>query len=174
MFPRPPSSTRTSTLFPYTSLFRSLPGLLVHGVHAVPAAVLLHLDALAVVHLVLGGDVVAALARRALEGDGDALLSGLGHGSCSRLLDDLGDAAGAHGTTTLTDREPKTILHRDRIDQIHLHHRVVTRHAHLRALRQLHMPSDVSRPEEELRRSEERRVGKECVSTCRSRWSPYH
>src|SRR3546814_19266016 len=26
----------------------------------------------------------------------------------------------------------------------------------------------------ELVRSEERRVGKECVSTCRSRWSPYH
>src|SRR3546814_15682081 len=25
-----------------------------------------------------------------------------------------------------------------------------------------------------LQRSEERRVGKECVSTCRSRWSPYH
>src|SRR3546814_13122833 len=25
-----------------------------------------------------------------------------------------------------------------------------------------------------LERSEERRVGKECVSTCRSRWSPYH
>src|SRR3546814_20862321 len=23
-------------------------------------------------------------------------------------------------------------------------------------------------------RSEERRVGNECVSTCRSRWSPYH
>src|SRR3546814_4279122 len=23
-------------------------------------------------------------------------------------------------------------------------------------------------------RSEERRVGEECVSTCRSRWSPYH
>src|SRR3546814_13149681 len=28
-------------------------------------------------------------------------------------------------------------------------------------------------PAHELR-SEERRVGKECVSTCRSRWSPYH
>src|SRR3546814_16085899 len=26
----------------------------------------------------------------------------------------------------------------------------------------------------QLVRSEERRVGKECVSTCRSRWSPYH
>src|SRR3546814_2036284 len=27
---------------------------------------------------------------------------------------------------------------------------------------------------EKLERSEERRVGKECVSTCRSRWSPDH
>src|SRR3546814_13254173 len=27
---------------------------------------------------------------------------------------------------------------------------------------------------EELTRSEERRVGKECVSTCRSRWSAHH
>src|SRR3546814_12827430 len=26
----------------------------------------------------------------------------------------------------------------------------------------------------QLARAEERRVGKECVSTCRSRWSPYH
>src|SRR3546814_12229012 len=26
----------------------------------------------------------------------------------------------------------------------------------------------------ELGGSEERRVGKECVSTCRSRWAPYH
>src|SRR3546814_3574116 len=32
------------------------------------------------------------------------------------------------------------------------------------------------KPIEDIRtaRSEERRVGKECVSTCRSRWSPYH
>src|SRR3546814_9631593 len=31
-------------------------------------------------------------------------------------------------------------------------------------------------PEERalIERSEERRVGNECVSTCRSRWSPYH
>src|SRR3546814_19587393 len=41
---------------------------------------------------------------------------------------------------------------------------------------------DVTRPATKARdidgllipRSEERRVGKECVSTCRSRWSPYH
>src|SRR3546814_1050788 len=29
-------------------------------------------------------------------------------------------------------------------------------------------------PQDRAARSEERRVGKECVSTCRSRWSPYH
>src|SRR3546814_3898508 len=33
------------------------------------------------------------------------------------------------------------------------------------------VPDDLSGAQE---RSEERRVGKECVSTCRSRWSPYH
>src|SRR3546814_3879911 len=33
---------------------------------------------------------------------------------------------------------------------------------------------DVRSPKEFTGRSEERRVGKECVSTCRSRWSPYH
>src|SRR3546814_11493985 len=37
-------------------------------------------------------------------------------------------------------------------------------------------PAAVERLSERARaqRSEERRVGKECVSTCRSRWSPYH
>src|SRR3546814_2255393 len=35
--------------------------------------------------------------------------------------------------------------------------------------------SDADQPDEEdAPRSEERRVGKECVSTCRSRWSPCH
>src|SRR3546814_13711989 len=33
----------------------------------------------------------------------------------------------------------------------------------------------LARPDPEAaRRSEERRVGTECVSTCRYRWSPYH
>src|SRR3546814_8020383 len=36
----------------------------------------------------------------------------------------------------------------------------------------LYKVSDFYAPEAE-QRSEERRVGKECVSTCRSRWSPY-
>src|SRR3546814_4973497 len=45
-------------------------------------------------------------------------------------------------------------------------------HQHAPACHQL---SDCGEVERHLRtRSEERRVGKECVSTCRSRWSPYH
>src|SRR3546814_19418304 len=42
---------------------------------------------------------------------------------------------------------------------------------------QLHMRDDLAADEfgePNPLRSEERRVGKECVSTCRSRWSPYH
>src|SRR3546814_4121422 len=38
------------------------------------------------------------------------------------------------------------------------------------ALCRIRMPQ----PRNSKFRSEERRVGKECVSTCRSRWSPYH
>ena len=34
--------------------------------------------------------------------------------------------------------------------------------------------TDAPRAEKALERSEERRVGKECTSWCRSRWSPYH
>ena len=33
---------------------------------------------------------------------------------------------------------------------------------------------ELSKLKARLVRSEERRVGKECQSTCRSRWSPYH
>src|SRR3546814_15377118 len=40
-------------------------------------------------------------------------------------------------------------------------------------LQRLDVIPDVE-PVEVLGRSEERRVGKECGSTCRSRWSPYH
>src|SRR3546814_7262514 len=36
------------------------------------------------------------------------------------------------------------------------------------------LPGHRNSRQRRLIRSEERRVGKECVSTCRSRWSPYH
>src|SRR3546814_1536274 len=38
----------------------------------------------------------------------------------------------------------------------------------------LHLDVELRAFAPEVDRSEERRVGKECVSTCRSRWSPYH
>lgn len=49
-------------------------GFLVHGVRAVPPAVLFQFNALAVIHLVLRGDVVPALAHLTFQGDGDALV----------------------------------------------------------------------------------------------------
>ena len=36
------------------------------------------------------------------------------------------------------------------------------------------MTIDLGLAQFEFQRSEERRVGKECTSWCRSRWSPYH
>src|SRR3546814_3871916 len=42
--------------------------------------------------------------------------------------------------------------------------------AHIAKSKRRHRRKAISSPT----RSEERRVGKECVSTCRSRWSPYH
>src|SRR3546814_21190338 len=39
-------------------------------------------------------------------------------------------------------------------------------------MRYMTMPPDL--PDKHKWRSEERRVGKECVSTCSSRWGPYH
>src|SRR3546814_17708592 len=43
-----------------------------------------------------------------------------------------------------------------------------------RRLYQLQGTMELLGPGEKPARSDERRVGKECVSTCRSRWSPYH
>src|SRR5882762_9120262 len=44
------------------------------------------------------------------------------------LLLDLDDAAGADGATTLADGEPQTLVHRDRLLQLHGHLGVVTGH----------------------------------------------
>src|SRR3546814_19319235 len=96
---RPPGSTRTDTLFPYTTLFRSSSAQAAVGLPA--AAALVKPYASATAHYAWIG--IAAMLALALAG-------------------------GAYAFTRI-------------------------------------------RPEF---RSEERRVGKECVSTCRSRWSPYH
>src|SRR3546814_14817242 len=106
MVRRPPRSTRTDTLFPYTTLFRS-------DVAAVHRAVEL-----------------TAFARLADDRDGHPLELG-------------GDLLGLATALQVVGLE-------------------------LRALRLEAGEIVLRRP-----RSEERRVGKECVSTCRSRWSPY-
>src|SRR3546814_15363914 len=104
----PPRSTRTDTLFPSRTLFRS---------------------------------------RRMVAGQ-DRRMAGAGFGRAMRLIarrkDDArsepretaGEAAAIFG-----EKVGRKLVDRDHHDQF---------------------------------RSEERRVGKECVSTCRSRWSPYH
>src|SRR3546814_14069806 len=101
MIRRPPRSTRTDTLFPYTTLFRS--------------------------ERPVGDDLC-----RDVGIDQDALAELTGD-----LLLQLGDRAS---------------LGIDRADERHGDRPGIA--------------DDV--------RSEERRVGKECVSTCRSRWSPDH
>src|SRR3546814_8869694 len=76
---------------------------------------------------------------------------------------DLGPARDIlpHARERLVDRRPFDIAGGDP----GLRARIVDRRGDDRAAR------DVAN---EALRSEERRVGKECVSTCRSRWSAYH
>src|SRR5919201_3679266 len=76
------------------------------------------------------------------------------------LLLDLGDDARTDGAAALADCEPETLIHRDRLAELDLHVRVVARHDHLLALRQLDRAGYVRRPEVELRpvAVEERRV----------------
>src|SRR3546814_11962149 len=115
MIRRPPSSTRTDTLFPYTSLFRS------------------------------------GYALR------DAVVSDPAHGSVpvDELLSDA-----------LADRL-RSEVRLDRASAPEAWERHAPVHKETTYL------TVVDRDRNAIR-SEERRVGKECVSTCRSRWSPYH
>src|SRR3546814_15363695 len=110
MIRRPPRSTRTDTLFPYTTLFRS------EGLR-----------------LLLGEPTLVV-----------------------RVDESLGDG----GELVLADQA--FVLHP--VDDVHLEPRM--QRARILPHQFLDQPRAV--------RSEERRVGKEGVSTCRSRWSPYH
>src|SRR3954469_9583557 len=83
----------------------------------------------------------------ALQPDSDLLLWHRRLLSLSRgsLLRDRGDDAGTDGAAALTDREAQSLIHGDRLDQLDLHVRVVARHDHLLALRQLDRPRHVGR-----------------------------
>src|SRR3546814_15900791 len=110
MIRRPPRSTRTDTLVPYTTLFRSL---LVGGAGA------RGIDG--VMHPCRQGEVDLCVKHQ-------SFASGCGESDCCGMRASAGSQRPA-----------------------------------------LHEQLLISR-----NRSEERRVGKECVSTCRSRWSPSH
>src|SRR3546814_19786856 len=118
MIRRPPRSTRTDTLFPYTTLIRSSTA---HG---------------------YGGVDAWLLGRRALRAHVDGAHRGCAHVHAPRSRA-YGHAYGARSSAAKC-LPPST--HRQRA--------------------RARLPV---RP-----RSEERRVGKECVRTCRSRWSPWH
>src|SRR3546814_15054836 len=135
MIRRPPRSTRTDTLFPYTTLFRSV-----------------------------GATYYAYPGNRDWAGPSDySELSG-------RLSHDLGPVS---ATATLAYAPDQKALGRD--DNLYLN---------------LGLASGVPNTPVTLSaslghtngalgafagdRSDERRVGQECVSTCRSRWAPRH
>src|SRR3546814_13628508 len=114
MIRRPPRSTRTDTLFPYTTLFRS--------------------------------PVVEAFAEQAARADGNL---GLGDVIARAKRIALGIEERRHPALLI-------VLQGKEIGE---------RGGDQRQRPARHEPAQ---------RSEERRVGKECVSTCRSRWAPYH
>src|SRR3546814_14653941 len=122
IIPRPPESTRTDTLFPYTTLFRTT------GVRAL-------------IHVKRRPD----LQHPALVHDDDHVADG------ERFFLVMGDENG---------RDAQFLL---KLAQLELH-----------AFAQILVERAERLVEQEHLRSEERRVGTECVSTCRSRWSPYH
>src|SRR5882672_11010616 len=75
----------------------------------------------------------------------------LTHLTYSASFDHFGDDACADGLAALADREAQALLHRDGRDQRHHHLHVVPGHHHLGALRELHRPRHIGRPEVKLR-----------------------
>ena len=59
-------------------------------------------------------------------------------------------------------------------DQVGAQHAVLSRHDGRTWVQDLGTPGGTFVNGQRLGGSEERRVGKECTATCRSRWSPYH
>src|SRR3546814_15968779 len=107
MLPRPPRSTLTDTLFPYTTLFRSSPD---------------------------------PYARSRIAYRSPSLRQRLAFGLLRAALRNHRLLSGRRATLSRLVRDPRA-RNRQELDGL---------------------------------RSEARRVGKACVSTCRSRWSPYH
>src|SRR3546814_18003874 len=164
MIRRPPRSTRTDTLFPYTTLFRSARG----G----------------------GGGSSAGLLRRPGLGIGDWGLGRAGRGG--RGIAGAGLRGGRIAALLLLSRIPALLLRipnpQSRLPALLQQQHVASavelgtgrelgdqeRAAVVRAQRGPGADREARREAAAESRSEARRGGHEWVSTCRSRWSPYH
>src|SRR3546814_13263429 len=111
----PPISTRTNTLFPYTTLFRSVPDFTTNGYIEGTYGNLDYRRFGAALNLPIIDDILAVRVA----------------GEIKRRDGYVKDISGGSALSNIRNESIRG-------------------------------------------RSEERRVGKECVSTCRSRWSPYH
>src|SRR3546814_11633267 len=137
MIRRPPRSTRTDTLFPYTTLFRS------GGIH------------------LAGGNIIDA--RIHTTRDGLALDNFL-------VQDPLGRPFAEAGQIQRLTRAIEDALANRQKLLPKLEARALPR-ARAEAFR---VAPSVFVVNNASNRPEERRVGKESGSTCRSRWAPYH
>src|SRR5213592_1484317 len=175
MIRRPPRSTQRSTLFPYTTLFRSdaIPvhrrndGLRVRAILEqrviddarrlwVGGEIAAHVGARAERARARPGEDDAATGAVALEPvpeRGELRHHGARHGIAARLVVD-GD-----------DDDVRPVWLRAKLHQARSSGMMTTLPCALRSLSR--------RMASAPRRSEERRVGKECATLCRSRWSPY-
>src|SRR3546814_16414268 len=137
MIRRPPRSTRTDTLFPYTTLCRSNAR-----------------------ETKRNGKCDEETGRDCRDGAGNADAIGSGGALCNHRT-------GCHGASG-----PGLLGARDlgRLAPATRQFRWLSAGSFvgLRSAWRVHLPGSW------FARSEERRVGKECVSTCRSRWSPFH
>src|SRR3546814_17702810 len=132
---RPPRSTRTDTLFPDTTLFRSARRA------ALGAGLALSLSAVLLVVLsAWRGDIASFL-----------LIAPLG--ASAFLLFAIPNSPLAQPWSAVVGNTASALA--------------------AIAVLQFALPATIS-VGLAVGRSEESRVGKECVSTCRSRWSPYH
>src|SRR3546814_7596180 len=145
MIRRPPRSTRTDTLFPYTTLFRSGAFDLVEHDDEIAAAT----GRFELLRLVFGHCEHQGERRRGAV----AVLEQLRAGRLERF-----------GRGQLDTRFAQRLGQRFALVDLGYDRRRDGAGGAARACG-LEIGDD---------RSEERRVGKECVSTCRSRWSPYH
>src|SRR3546814_15077498 len=94
-----------------------------------------------------------------------------------RISDWSSDVCSSDLIATLTPKvsaDTKRLATRDNLDAAGDKFEAIFTGMMLKSMRAAKLADDLFDSKALDTRSEERRVGNECVSTCRSRWSPYH